>query len=919
MSLTPGTRLGPYEIVSAIGAGGMGEVYRATDSNLKRSVAIKVLPTLVAGDADRLARFQREAEVLAALNHPNIAAIYGLEKTPDLTALVMELVEGEDLSAHIARGPIALPDALPIAQQIADALEAAHEQGIIHRDLKPANIKVRGDGTVKVLDFGLAKAMDPAGASSGEAMNSPTMTARATQMGMIIGTAAYMAPEQARGKAVDKRADIWAFGCVLYEMLTGRRVFEDAEISDVLAAVLRQDIDWTALPAGTPPRLRRLLERCLDRDRKTRLRDIGEARVEIVKIESGAPESAATGAPPLPAPRGSWSRASPWALAIAVLTIVALAIPAVRHLRETPPIADRLVTLTLDVAPADRLGPTSFYGRPSRTAFAVSPDGTAIVFIGEAGATTGNRTRMLYRRPLAEAHAVAIAGTERAELPFFSTDGQWVGFASGNTLKKVALSGGPPIDLCDFPSDGRVEGAHWGSAGVIVFARAGLWTVPESGGKPQALLVEAPNAYRGSPVMLPDGHTVLFTEVTGGRWEEAHVDAINLMTKQKKIVLANAADARYSPTGHLVFMRAATLLAVPFDATRADVTGAPVPLVAGVMQSTNETNSNDETGMGQFALSASGTLLYAAGDRNPTTTSILVSVDRKGGETKVAEVRGMLVGLRLSSSGARVVTFKVGDGSLASDVWIYDLASGASTRLTSSGNAGWPLFYPDNKKVLFAENNPGLYALRLDGSAAPQRIIEQASGLVAASWSTDGNWLAYLQTVGNVRQIFVRASRDGTLDAGPPRQFAPSTFNQLDAEFSPDGHWMVYTSDESGTYEVYVQPFPGPGERHRISSSGGMNPAWSRNGREIFYLTTTPGTKSMMAVDVSTIGDFKTGPRHVLFEGPYGSTIPVRSYDVAADGRFIMSRNEAPPDEPITRLTVVLGWAQELTRRVAVK
>ena len=905
----------------------MGEVYRAIDSNLKRSVAIKVIPASMAGDVDRLTRFQREAEVLAALNHPNIAAIYGLEKTSNLTALVMELVDGEDLSAHIARGPIPLAEALAIARQIAEALEAAHELGIVHRDLKPANVKVRADGTVKVLDFGLAKAMDPAGASSAaNAANSPTLSVHATQMGVILGTAAYMAPEQARGKAVDKRADIWAFGVVVYEMLTGTRAFTGEEISDVLAAVLRQEIDWTALPSGTPPRLRRLLERCLDRDRKTRLRDIGEARVEIAKIEAGTADNVMPATATLPS---RWSRALPWAVAAAGVTILALAIPTARHLSETSAVTDRLVTLTMDVAPAERLGPAADYGRPSRTAFAIAPDGTSAVFAGVVGGNSDGEKRMLYRRPLAESRAVPIPGTEGAEYPFFSADGQWIGFAAGNKLKKVAVGGGPPIDLCDLPVAGRIEGASWGPAGVIVFARRGLWTVSESGGKPEALLDDDQAIYRGSPAFLPDGQTVLFTEMPGAtwkpghRWEEAHVDAISLNGKQRKLVLANAADARYSPTGHLVVMRASTLLAVPFDLTHADVTGAAVPLVAGVMQSTNASNSNDETGMGQFALSASGTLIYAPGDRFPTMTSILVSVDRKGVETKLAEVKGWMDGLHVSSSGSRVVADRIGDGSRASDIWMFELPSGSATRLTSSGDAEWPSFLSGDKRVAYDQigTNAGIFTLSIDGSPAPQRLIEPAAGLVAASWSSDGKWLAYLQRGDVVRQIFIRAVRDGQLQAGLPRQWSPSTFDQWHAEFSPDSRWLAYTSFESGTGEVYVQPFPGPGERHRLSSNGGSSPAWSRNGRELFYLKQQLSSQqlAMMAVDVSTSGDFKAGVPHQLFEGPYWGTIPLRSYDVTTDGRFIMSRVQLPADEPITKLTVVLGWAEELKRRVASK
>ncbi|HSM19917.1 MAG TPA: serine/threonine-protein kinase, partial [Hyphomicrobiales bacterium] len=478
MPISPGTRLGSFEITSLLGAGGMGEVYRATDNQLKRPVAIKVLPAAVAGDADRLARFQREAEVLAALNHPNIAAVYGLERTPDLTALVMELVEGEDLSAHISRGPIALADALPIARQIAEALEAAHEQGIIHRDLKPANITVRADGTVKVLDFGLAKALGPDGTGTmADASQSPTMTSPAmTQMGMILGTAAYMSPEQAKGRAVDKRADIWAFGVVLHEMLTGRRLFDAEDVSETLAAVLTRDTTLTAMPTGLPPRLRALLRDCLLRDPKQRLRDIGEARRVLDAVIAGAPDDAAAATAATATSAPSSSGMLPWALAAAVAILAgALAFPALRHLREAPA-ATSVASLSMDIAPAERLGPTGSYARPSRTAFAIAPDGATVVFAGESTAAGAASSTMLYRRPLAEPMAVVIPGTEGAEYPFFSPDGQWVGFAAGGKLKKVAFAGGPPIQLCDV--GGTFGGASWGTAGVIAFSDVRLKTVP---------------------------------------------------------------------------------------------------------------------------------------------------------------------------------------------------------------------------------------------------------------------------------------------------------------------------------------------------------------------------------------------------------------------------------------------------------
>ena len=901
----------------------MGEVYRATDTNLKRQVAIKVLPAAVAADADRLARFQREAEVLASLNHPHIAHIHGLEKSGGTIALVMELVEGEDLSQRITRGAVPLAEALPIGKQIAEALEAAHEQGIIHRDLKPANIKVRGDGTVKVLDFGLAKAMDPAGASSAEAMNSPTLTARATEMGMILGTAAYMAPEQAKGKSVDKRADIWAFGVVLYEMLTGRRAFTGDDVSETLASVLKDTPPMDALPPGTPPRLTRLIARCLDRDLKTRLRDIGEARIEIARIEAGAPDSVvATVAAAAATPRSNSQRVLPWVFAGALAIVAAaLAVPALRHLREASP-ATHVTTLNLDLAPADRLGPTLFNGRPALTAFAIAPDGATIVFVGESIAPGGSRTTMLYRRLLADATTVAIPGSEGAAYPFFSPDGQWVGFAAGDKLKKVALSGGPPIELCD--ADGFL-GASWGSAGVIAFSsNPNLRTVSDSGGTPNPPVEPVPHSRSRSLAMLPDGKTVLVTELAGDKWDEAHVDAIDLTTKQRKTLLTNAADARYSPTGHLVFMRNAALLAVPFDATRVEITGAPVPVLAGVMQSINAPVGTSETGMGQFALSTSGTLIFAAGDRFPSPASTLLRVNRKGGETKLAQFAGALIGLRLSPSGSRAVVAQTRDGSRVSNLWMLELATGTPTRLTATGEAIFPMFSPDGKSVTFADfgTSPGIYSLPLGTTNPPQLLMDAKDplGLYAASWSPDGKWLAYLEPVksaGRNLQIFVRAVRDAKLD-GEPRQFSPSTFVQADPKFSPDGRWIVYTSNESGVLEVYVQPFLGPGEKHRISSSGGTNPTWSKNGRELFYLRvpSASSTASMMAVDVSTAADFKAGVPHLLFEGPYNVTRPLRSYDVTADGQFIMSRQQLPPDQPVTRLTVVLGWAETLKARV---
>jgi serine/threonine-protein kinase len=608
--------------------------------------------------------------------------------------------------------------------------------------------------------------------------------------------------------------------------------------------------------------------------------------------------------------------------AVLGLGVVALVVPAIRHLREPPPAGTPLVNLIMDVAPAAKLGPTLFFDRPSRTAIAISPDGATVVFSGETKAPDGTATQMLYRRPLAETQAVALPGTEGAEYPFFSPDGQWVGFAAGKKLKKVALSGGPPIDLCELSVTDPIAGASWGSGGFIAFADDGLWTVSDSGGKPQNLLNKDPGTELGTPAILPDGQTLLFTVYPGaGRWDAAHVDAINLTTKKRTTLLTNASDVRYSSTGHLVFMRNATLLAVPFDATRAEIIGAPVPLLAGIMQSTNAPDTSSETGMGQFALSASGTLIYAAGDRYPTSASTLLRVDPKGAETKLAEIKGRFLAPRLSPSGSRLVGFRYGDGSKASDIWMYEIPSGSPTRITSTGDAAWPLFSPDGTGITFATitGDPEEYSLPLNGGNAPQRLIELKPGILASSWSADGKWLASLQAVGSVRQIFVRPVHDSKLDSGAPRQFSPSNFDQSDAEFSPDGRWLAYTSNESGAKEVYVLPFPGPGEKHRISSTGGVNPAWSHDGRQLFYLRRNrAASRSMMTVDVSTTGEFKAGAPRVLFEGPYQASVPVRSFDVTPDGQFIMVRTQDPPDQPVTRVNVVLGWAEELKRRVPV-
>jgi eukaryotic-like serine/threonine-protein kinase len=905
MPLSPGDKLGPYTILALAGKGGMGEVYRAHDDRLRRDVAIKV------SGARFTERFAREARAIASLNHINVCQIFDVGPN----YLVMEYVEGPTLGQRIKEGAIPLEEVLPIVTQIAAALDAAHEKSIIHRDLKPANVKVKPDGVVKVLDFGLAKF--EVSATGQQTEDSPTLSMAATKDGMVLGTPGYMAPEQVKGKDVDKRADVWAFGVVLYEMVTGHKLFKGEDAVEILAASVHAQPDLSAVPL----RVRKLIARCLEKDPKKRLRDMSSVVLLLEDGDATEPITSPTVTAPLPLPPAAlpgWVWSVMGALAITALLSAAYALRTYSTSTASPNVT---ASLTMDVSPAELLGPTFSYNRPSRTAFAISPDGATIVFGGvKLSQTPPTRTVMLYRRPISGTQAAAIPGTEGAQYPFFSPDGQWVGFTSGGKLKKVALSGGPPIDLCALT--GRMDGASWGSAGVIAFASRGLWTVSDSGGKAEAPIKDDPKTDLFSPILLPDGHTVLVTEVASFKWEEAHVDAIDVTTKQRKTLIPNAADARYSSTGHLVFMRDAALLAVPFDADRVEVTGAPVPLLAGVMQSTNAANMGLDSGMGQFALSSSGTLVYASGGRYPTPERTLVRVDRKGAETKVAEVKGALVGLRVSPDGSRVVGITIPDGSgTAGDIWMYQIPSGIPTRLTSTGEAGWPLFSPDGKSILFHEggSSPGIYSLTLDGSNAPQRVLEDKPGseLSAASWSPDGKWLAYLEVVGDVSQIFIRPVQDSNRHFGEARQFSQSTFSQLHPQFSPDGRWIAFSSYESGASEVYVQAFPGPGEKRRISSKRGANPAWSRNGRELFYLHSEGGNESsMMAVDLPTAGEFKAGDPRVLFKGPYLSTNPLRSYDVTPDGQFIITHRQEPPDESVTKLNVVLGWAEELKRRV---
>ena len=924
MALTPGTRLGVYEVTAQIGAGGMGEVYRATDSSLKRSVAIKVLPASVAGDADRLARFQREAEVLAALNHPNIAAVYGLEKTPDFTALVMELVEGEDLSQHIARGAIPLSEALPIAKQIADALEAAHEQGIIHRDLKPANIKVRSDGTVKVLDFGLAKAMEPAAGASPSISMSPTLTTPAmTQAGMILGTAAYMAPEQARGKTVDKRADIWAFGVVLYEMLTGTRAFGGEDISLTLAFVMTKEPEWVALPLATPAALRALLRRCLDKEPKRRLQSIGEARVQIEDLICGAGNgvtgvaSPATPESRLPHPVSRWRHTLPWAItagAFAATAVLMLCAP----WRTAP--GPKPVRFT--VAPAGAL-PLPSSG-PFRD-FALSPDGEHLVYTTRGG----NQNGELWVRAVDQLEAVQVRVPDNPQAPFISADSKWIGFFTAGEIRKVSMSGGPAISVCRFANGGTgsdaSRGASWGPNDTIVFATTalstGLLSVSAAGGEPTVLT--KPDQKQGEldhvfPSFLPGSQVVLFTITNASGLDSSQVAVLDLKTGQRKILIRGGGAAEYVGSargGYLVYAASGALRAVRFDPVRLDVLSDPVPVLDQVR--------TKSTGAAEFSVSRQGALVYLPGGvaLSQGADHTLVWADGKGHEEPIkAPPRAYQRGT-LSPDGTRIA-LDVRDQE--NDIWIWDLAHETLTRLTADpAPDSFPVWTTDSRRIIFSSARNGasnLYWQLADGSGPVERLTTSPNVQSPMSAAPDGSGIVVRENRASADLFFMRL--DGKRELQPLLQ---SAFQEHNGVISPDGRWLAYDSNDSGQAEVYVRPYPNVNGGHwQISTRGGGAPLWAPNGRELFYLDATDHL-TRVPVQPPANGAFNFGSATRLLDTAYYPARPTRNYDISRDGqRFLMIKDGVTPQpgSPAAAqasMVVVLNWLEELKARVPVK
>jgi serine/threonine protein kinase len=895
MGLTSGVRLGPYEIVGAIGAGGMGEVYRARDSRLGRDVALKVLPQDFARDAERMARFEREAKVLASLNHPNIASVYGVEESNCARALVMELVDGPTLADRIKQGSLPLDEALPIAKQIAEGLEYAHERGVIHRDLKPSNIKITRDGAVKILDFGLAKALEGDGAVA-DISSSPTISRLATQAGIILGTAAYMSPEQAKGKAVDRRADIWAFGCVLYEMLVGKRAFDGETITDVLAAIVRAEPEWSLLPATVPQRIRELQRRCLQKDPKQRLQAIGEARIAIDTATAGAPESVTANVersaePPV------WRRMLPWGIAaIAIMAVLALV-----YWHPTPePAQVTQLSLALPEPLSGILDPNP--GSP----IAISPDGSQIVFVG----SVPDKPPQLFLLPLEQRTAITIASTENAVQPFFSPDGQWVGFFALGRMRKVSLRGGPAIDLTGAPVP---HGANWTADGSIVYAPtfgSGLMRIPAAGGAPQVLT--APNGKEQEvshrwPQVLPGGKAVLFTiqTVSQTTYDDSRIALLSLPTGKWHTLLEGGSYARYVPSGHIVYARAGSLMAVPFDLKRLQVSGEPVPIVEGVV-TTAATSGGAEYDVGR-----SGLLAYVPGTARAPQSS-LVWVDRQGASKKLPAPLNNYSAPRISPDG-KLLALQIASG--PSDIWIYDFERDTLTRVTFAGTNAAPVWTPDGRKVVYRsiQGSPSFRWKLADGSGTEEVVLPYSSfsevnaiGSVPSSISPDGKTLLYGGLGASGTTITYALSLDGSFTS---HRYLDSTHQVTSTRFSPDGRWVAYVSNESGPEQVYVQPFPGPGGKWMISVDGGSYPRWARNGREIFFMNGA----DMMSVPVDTQPTFKAGTPRKLFENRAYARLG--NYDVAPDGQhFLMTMQDDAAASP-NQLNVVLNWTEELKRR----
>jgi serine/threonine-protein kinase len=906
MALLPGTRIGPYEIGAVLGAGGMGQVYRALDTKLGRSVAIKALPDSL-NDPERVARFQREAHVLASLNHPNIAAIYGLEESGGTQFLVLELVEGETLGQRLEDGPIPIHEATAIAKQIADALQAAHEKGIIHRDLKPANIAISDTGQVKVLDFGIAKVLvpstgngtllPPGPSESGETTMLPPVRGPVTTAGVVLGTVAYMAPEQARGREADKRCDVWAFGCVFYEMLTGARAFGGQNVADTFAAVLKSEPDWNALPADVPTPIRTLIRGCLEKDRQERVVDIAAASFVLKHPDIAAPQelpgAAVAAARSVPA----WRR-----LLLPVVTALAAAsLAGVAVWLATRPAPARVTRTTMTSPAATALTITG-----NSRDLAVTPDGNRVVYVGDSGS-------QLFVRSLDELDPVAVAGGAPRDV-FTSPDGQWVGFFRLFVLNKVPITGGPSVTLTI--GDGLSRGATWTEDGTVIFATqnaaTGLQRVSANGGEPTVLT--RPDHARGEidhvwPEVLPGDRGVLFTVTSsGGGLDPVQIAVLDLQSGTTKVLVRGGSDAHYTASGHLVYIAGGALRAVPFDLRRLEISGTTVPLAAKVMSTT--------TGAGLLAIAGNGTMVYVDASSETGASRTLAWVDRSGHEELLGLPARNYVHPRLAPDDSAIA---VSIADAEEDIWLWEFARRALTRLTfDPATDHYPLWTPDSRRVVFSSERDGgtqnLFWQRVDGVGAAERLTTSDNVQQSTGVSPSGDVVI-------LQEIAPTTGRDVMRLTLAPRTVTPllqTAFDERNGTISPDGRWLAYEADSSGRSEVYVRPYPNISDgQWQVSTAGGTKPLWSHKGDELFYLAADGG---LMTVRVNAPATTWNGsvPAKLLEAYWNGEgAVAGRTYDVSHDGRrFLMIRqaaaNVAPPS-----VIVVQNWFTELGRLAA--
>ncbi len=894
-----GKTLSHYKVLEKIGQGGMGEVYRAEDTNLSREVAIKVLPEQFTQDPQRLARFEREAKLLAQLNHPNIAAIHSFEHADDVHFLVLELVPGDTLAEKVAKGPLPVEEALEVCRQIAEGVEAAHEKGVIHRDLKPANVKVTPEGKVKILDFGLAKAFE-AEPPVTDISQSPTLTEEMTRAGVILGTAAYMSPEQAKGKPVDKRADIFAFGCVLFELLTGKRAFQGETITETLGAIIHKEPNWDVLPGSVPSTIRFLLSRCLKKDLTRRLQHMDGARVLIDEVLSGTSTASPIGVPS-PVQSTNWRRTIPWGLA-GLIALFALWSPWDSKRSESTPVR----RFAVDIEPTE---PIQTNGVSAN--LTLSPDGRRLVYAARVDGTT-----QLYTRPIDQLEAQPIPDTEGAYRPFFSPDGEWVGFftlGSDRKLKKVSLRGGEARTLCDVrsPSTGS-----WASDNTIVFSSRGdsgeqLFRVSATGGTPQVLTT--PNRERGErshsgPEILPGGHSVLFTISSAG-YRARNIAVLSLETGEYQTLIERGYNAHYAPSGHVVFVREAELWAVPFDLGRLEKTGAEAPILQGIQVDERRQSV-------PFSFSDDGLLVYVPGDyvdKGPKRR--LVWVDRQGREEPLAAEAARYTRPQLSPDGSRLaVDITDSDNS---DIWIYDLARKTFSRLTfDPARDELPVWTPDNLRVIFSSTRGGgafnLFWKAADGTGQVERLTTSTNDQFAHSCSLNGDTLLFCGPTRGSTPFDLGVMQLGNESSAKPL-LETQFIHEVVPIISPDGHWVAYQSNESGRGEVYVRPFPNAEEgQWQVSRGGGFTPVWGPDGRKLFYRS----GQAMMVVAIETEPTFAAGSPEFLFTDRYYANVGLY-FDISRDGqRFLMMQEVEQTQETSTQLIFVENWFEELKRLV---